>query len=225
MPSFLGDDWMRSAPPGVVFGLEMVMGTITLVFLSILLPKWLPSIRTNQSIMPVSWRSTFVLVLIFLCIVVPIVAGPLYPNAARRFWKWVRGDEDRLLQRDSAGWHEVELPGIPYEIQTSSEGDVWVATQDPSGLSRWSGGHWSHYPRSDGRSGGFAVSGKQVWAASDSGLDRFDGQKWQRVPAAVVEPMATAAEGNEVWVINGSGMLTHCAADECQTRSVTNQIP
>ncbi len=65
-----------------------------------------------------------------------------------------------------------------------------MATQDPSGLSRWSGGRWTHYPRSDGRSGGFAVSGTQVWVASDSGLDRFDGQKWQKLPAAVIEPMA-----------------------------------
>jgi hypothetical protein len=135
----------------------------------------------------------------------------------------VRGDEDRLLRRDSNGWHQVELPGIPYEIQTSSGGDVWVATQDPSGLSRSSGGQWTHYPRSESFNG-FAVSGRQVWVASDRGLERFDGMSWRKLTAEVVEPMATAAEGNDVWVINGSGMLTHCAGDECETHSVINQI-
>lgn len=163
--------------------------------------------------------------LIFLCIGLPVLLGPFYPNAARRYWKLLRGDEDHLLQRDSAGWHTVELPGIPYEIQTSSEGDVWVATQDPNGLSHWSGGRWTHYSRPGGPNGGFAVSGRQAWEASDQGgLDHFDGTKWIKLPAHIAQPMATAAEGNEVWVINGYGMLTHCDGDQCDSHSVTQQI-
>src|SRR5579872_5070992 len=101
MLSSLGIDLLKGAPPGFAFGLEMVLGTIALVFLSLVVPKWLPSIRTNQRTMPVSWRSAFVVGLIFLCIVLPIVAGPFYPKETRKFWKLVRGDEDRLLRRDS----------------------------------------------------------------------------------------------------------------------------
>jgi hypothetical protein len=137
----------------------------------------------------------------------------------------LRGDEDRLLLRDSTGWRQVGAPhGIPYEIQMGPGGDVWVATYSPAGLSRWSGGQWQDYGSSHNPTGGFVVSGPQVWVANESGIERFDGQTWHKLPARVREPMATAAEGNEVWAINSWGDLAHCRGDDCDTHAVTNQI-
>jgi hypothetical protein len=107
------------------------------------------------------------------------------------------------------------LPGSHYEIQTGSAGDVWVVTYTPDGLSRWSGGQWTHFAISHNSSGAFAVSGKQAWVTSGTKIERFDGGAWRKLPVVVRDSMAIAAEGIEVWVISASGILTHCAAEVC----------
>jgi hypothetical protein len=147
----------------------------------------------------------------------------VFPNF--RMSRFLLGPAARVLYRDSAGWHKVELPWRPFEIKASSTGDIWVVTYAPDGLSRWSQGKWTHFDISHNSSGALAVSGKQAWLTDATGIERFDGQNWRRLPLLVRDSMAMAAEGNEVWVISVSGMLTHCVADDCETHSVTNQIP
>jgi hypothetical protein len=162
---------------------------------------------------------------VFLIVFTGLVVGILSLLQSRTVKRLMRGDEDHLLRRDSAGWRQVDaLHGIPSDIQVGSGDNVWVATYSPAGLSRWSGGRWTDYGSSYGSSGGFAVSGSQVWVANENGIERFDGQAWHKLPVAVRDPMSTAAEGDEVWVINDRGVLAHCRADDCDTHSVTNQI-
>jgi hypothetical protein len=164
-----------------------------------------------------------------IAIVVPF--GLLFCALLLRFFlnsqvsRFLLGPPARVLYRDSAGWRKAELPGRPFEIQASSTGDVWVVTYSPDGLSRWSQGQWTHFDISHSSSGALAVSGKKAWVTDATGIARFDGESWRRLPVMVRDSMATAAEGNDVWVISVSGMLTHCVADDCETHSVTNQIP
>jgi hypothetical protein len=144
---------------------------------------------------------------------------------SRRMNRLLRGDEPRLLHRDAAGWRQIDLPGIPYEIQTGIGGEVWVATYMGDGLSRWSGGKWTHWGSVHHPSGGFAVAGSQVWVSNEGGIERFDGQTWHKLAVSIPDPMATAAQGDDVWAINASGLLAHCARDTCDTHSVADQIP
>jgi hypothetical protein len=167
------------------------------------------------------WRG----LVLFLIISITVVAGIQWVLYSRTILRFTRGDEDHLLRRDRVGWRRVGGPvGIPYDMQTGSGGDVWVATYSPGGLSRWSDGRWTNYGSSHNPSGGFAVAGGHVWVANENGIDRFDGQGWHSLPAALRGPMSTAAEGDEVWVINDRGELAHCRGNVCDTHSVTNQI-
>jgi hypothetical protein len=147
----------------------------------------------------------------------------VFPNS--QFSRFLLGPPARVLYRDSAVWRKAELPGRPFEIQASSTGDVWVVTSSPDGLSRWSQGQWTHFNIPHNSSGALAVSGKQAWVTDATGIERFDGHSWRRLPVSIRDSMAIKAEGNEVWVISVSGMLTHCVADDCETHSVTSQIP
>jgi hypothetical protein len=117
------------------------------------------------------------------------------------------------------------IAGSPYEIRAGADGDVWVLTYRPDGLSRWSHGDWTHFPISHNSSGAFALAGKQVWVASGDGIQHFDGAAWRKMPVTVRESVAIAAEGNEVWIVGNLGMLTNCVGDHCETYSITDQIP
>jgi hypothetical protein len=130
-----------------------------------------------------------------------------------------------LACRDSAGWRRVNGPaGVLQEVEMSSSGDLWVETDSPKGLARWSGGQWTQFGGSHYPSDGFAVSGKQAWVTRPNGIERFDGQHWQMLPVNIPEPMALTAEGNDVWILNAAGLLAHCAGDDCETHSVANRI-
>jgi hypothetical protein len=150
-----------------------------------------------------------------------VAALTMFPS--RELSRFIRGDVDRLLYDDATGWHQADVPGIPYDIKAGSAGDIWIATTRPVGLSHLSAGRWTHHS-GHSSTGGYAVSGKWVWVASENGLERFDGEKWQKLPVKLSRPMSTVADGNEAWVINAAGSLTHCVADDCETHSVTNQI-
>jgi len=162
-------------------------------------------------------------ILVLLCLFVPVLLLKIAPN--QNLSRFFRVNPAQLLYRDSATWRQVELPGSPYEILAGSGSDVWVVTYQPDGVSRWSQGQWTHFDIPHNPSGALAVSGKQAWVVYDNGIRRFDGGAWRRLPTTVRDSIATAAEGNDVWVISASGMLTHCASDDCETHSVTNQIP
>jgi hypothetical protein len=161
--------------------------------------------------------------LALLCFLAGALTLKIFPKSKASLF--LLGPPNRLLYRDSGEWRRVELPGSPYEILAGSGSDIWVVTYRPDGLSRWSQGQWTHFDIPHNPSGAFAVSGKQAWVIYDNGIRRFDDGVWRRLPTTVRDSMATAAEGNDVWVISVSGMLTHCASDDCETHSVTNQIP
>ncbi len=157
-----------------------------------------------------------------LCLIALPVSLALFPRQLRPVFG---GDVNHLWTRDSTGWHPIELPGIPYEIQASSNGDVWVATNSPSGLSSWSSGHWTHHGKPHYPYNGYTVSGDQAWVAGEKGIERFDGQAWQKLSATIRDPMAMTSEGNEAWFVNGQGVLAHCIANDCQTHSIKDQLP
>jgi hypothetical protein len=161
--------------------------------------------------------------LALFCLLAGALTLKIFPKS--KVSLFLLGPPNRLLYRDSIDWRQVELPGSPYEILAGSGSDVWVVTYRPDGLSRWSQGQWTHFDIPHNASGALAVSGKQAWAIYEDGIRRFDGGAWRQLPATVRDSVATAAEGSDVWVISASGMLTHCASDDCETHSVTNQIP
>lgn len=157
------------------------------------------------------------------CLLAGALTLKIFPNSKVSLFHL--GPPARLLYRDSGDWRQVQIPGSPYEILAGSGSDVWVVTYRPDGLSRWSQGQWTHFDIPHNPSGALAVSGKQAWVIHETGIRRFDGGAWRRLPVTIRDSMATAAEGNDVWVISVSGMLTHCASDDCETHSVTDQIP
>jgi hypothetical protein len=153
------------------------------------------------------------------------VIGSLFALAhSRRMMRTISGDEPHLSHRESTGWHQDELPGIPYEIHMASANDVWVETYSPDGLSHWSSGHWTHYGTAYNPSGGLAAAGDRAWVSNGHGIQRFDGRVWRPLPVDIPDPMATTANGNDVWAINGHGLLAHCAGSACDTHSVADQI-
>ncbi|HYL37949.1 MAG TPA: tetratricopeptide repeat protein [Bryobacteraceae bacterium] len=119
-------------------------------------------------------------------------------------WRFASGKWDRTPR----------LEGAAVDIQAGRDGSVWVATVFHAGLNRWDRDHWTWFKSQDFgtqtnyASGGFAVAGDQVWAATDEAVLHWDGARWRELPIHG-EPDGIAAAGEEAWTITSTGTLTH----------------
>ena len=128
-----------------------------------------------------------------------------------------------------SGWTRVQSPGgAAGALRVTPSGDVWVAQDSPSGLSRFRNGAWQHHGRSDFGTesshiwGGFAVDGDRVWASVEEGVLSFDGQKWRlwREVGRSSRGRAIAAHNGEVWVLDSESYLSHFSGGAWQRERV-----
>lgn len=114
-------------------------------------------------------------------------------------------------------WNNLgELPGIPDQLEASTDGSLWTSTRLVGSISRYRDGKWQVFrndsfgtkrnsPRHD-----FVVAGNRLWAVVDDVLLEFDGEQWlrHRIPHAAADHVVAANENEErAWVLGNDGVL------------------
>jgi hypothetical protein len=109
------------------------------------------------------------------------------------------------------------FPGGVDDIQVSPSGIVWATSHWGTELVRWDGARWTRYKGSQigapgtVLSGGFALQGETVWAATTEGIASLENGNWRMYPEAVKTATATAitAGPSDVWAIDEEANLSH----------------
>jgi tetratricopeptide (TPR) repeat protein len=125
------------------------------------------------------------------------------------------------------------LPGAAGDIRVSPGGVVWVSTSFHAGLSRTTAGLWTSYTGSDFGTrtnymwGGFALSGEEVWGATQEGVVHYDGIRWQlyRDALATDKPASIIADRTHVGVIDDDGNFSIFDGSRWTIRSLKQEMP
>ncbi|MGA2434882.1 MAG: hypothetical protein ABSG25_06310, partial [Bryobacteraceae bacterium] len=135
--------------------------------------------------------------------------------------------------RDGVWTPSPEIPGGAWRVRVSSRGDVWAVGTTRGGLNQLNGSGWTHYGKaefgaqSDWIRGGFAISGEEVWGATDAGAVRFDGQSWHFYADALKtnKPASIVARPTGVWIIDNYGNLSQFDGGRWTIRGLSAILP